>query len=243
MINLVTIDDHDDENDLIHKVVDECIFKMIGNEDFEYVGIKKANINQVLQDNKGVDFCCYDVSVGMDLLYDLRKRYPLMNLLLVVEMSMSPTEYLKPGIKPDAILIRPVNPKNASDTLEIFLSEGLSQRDSSDRIFVVDGREGKYTIPYNKIYYFESREKKIYIKTIEGEYGFYGTIDELEGELSEMFVRCHRSFIVNKKYIRKISNITTIELSNGFMVPVSRSYRQTVKELKWKKRLSTDFSA
>ncbi len=231
MINLVTIDDHEDENNLIHVAVDECIFKLLGDEDFEYVGIKKEKIDQVLAGNRIIDFCCYDVSGGMELLYDLRKRYPRMNLLLVVEMSMSPTEYLKPGIKPDAILIRPVSFENAFETLRSFLTEGISQRENNDQAFVVDGREGKYTIPYSKIYYFESRDKKIYLKTLEGEYGFYGTIDELDGELPGMFVRCHRSFIVNKKYIRKILNISTIELSNGFIVPVSRSYRQTIKEL------------
>ena len=47
MINLVTIDDHEDENNLIHVAVDECIFKLLGDEDFEYVGIKKEKIDQV----------------------------------------------------------------------------------------------------------------------------------------------------------------------------------------------------
>ena len=231
MINLVIIDEREDENNLIRIVVEKSIHRIIGNERFEYMHLKADDISEFISNNTEIDFCCYDVSGGMESLYKIRKSYPRMSLLLVVETTMSPNEYLKPGIKPDAILIRPMCIEDVDDTISAFLAEGISQKKNDDQTFVVEGREGKYSIPYSKIYFFESRDKKIYLKTIEAEYGFYGTIDELEDELSELFVRCHRSYLVNKIHIREIMNASTILLLNGFVVPISRTYRQNIKEL------------
>ena len=231
MINLVIIDDHEDENIMIHSAVEECMLKVIGEEQFDYMHLTKEKVDTFIDNNTKLDFCCYDVSGGIDRLYDLRRRYPLMSLLLMVEMNMSPTEYLRPGIKPDAVLIRPVNLENARDTVKNFIIEGIAQRGNNNQSFVIDRRDCKYYIPFHKIFYFESRDKKIYLKTIEGEYGFYGTIDELEEDLPYFFVRCHRSFIVNKTHIQRVLNINTIELSNGFILPISRTYRQIIKEL------------
>ena len=65
------------------------------------------------------------------------------------------------------------------------------------------------------------------------ELAFYETIEHLAERLPEQFVRCHRSFIVSKKRIRKVMlSKNLIELEQGMEVPLSRSYKSAFKEQK-----------
>lgn len=81
------------------------------------------------------------------------------------------------------------------------------------------------------IYYIEAREKKIFIRTKQEEYGFYDTIENMEKKLPENFLRCHRSYIVNMSKVTAVKlSQSLIEIQNELQVPLSRSYKKTVKE-------------
>lgn len=184
-----------------------------------------------------VDFAFCDVTLeGVTaMLPELRKIHEEMGLLLIADEVVSPLEYLKPGIRADSLLIRPYSRKILEDTLTEFFHEGLARMEekSGEQSFVMETKEGKTYIPYSSIYYFEAREKKVFVRLLNEEYGFYSTMDELEKMLPEQFMRCHRSFIVNSDMIKKtLLSQNMIELDHDFMVPLSRSYRQRVKENK-----------
>jgi len=93
------------------------------------------------------------------------------------------------------------------------------------------GEEGKQYIPLNQIYYVEAREKKIFIRTKQEEYGFYDTIENMEKKLPENFLRCHRSYIVNMSKVTAVKvSQSLIEVQDNLQVPLSRSYKRAVKE-------------
>ena len=73
----------------------------------------------------------------------------------------------------------------------------------------------------------------MFVNTGNQEYAVYDTIDNLQERLPEGFLRCHRSFIVAKS---KIENVylskNYIALEDGMTVPLSRSYKEVLKELK-----------
>ena len=97
--------------------------------------------------------------------------------------------------------------------------------------FVIETREGKQYIPLNQIYYIEAREKKIFIRTKQEEYGFYDTIENMEKKLPENFLRCHRSYIVNMSKVTAVKvSQSLIEVQDNLQVPLSRSYKRAVKE-------------
>lgn len=57
----------------------------------------------------------------------------------------------------------------------------------------------------------------------------YERLDKLESQLpSDQFIRIHKSFLVNAKYIEKIANYTT-QLTNGVVLPASHSRFQEAK--------------
>ena len=59
--------------------------------------------------------------------------------------------------------------------------------------------------------------------TIHGEedYSVKRTLNDLAGELDDSFYRIHRSYIVNLRFIRKISK-TEVTLKDGTALPLSR---------------------
>ena len=65
------------------------------------------------------------------------------------------------------------------------------------------------------------------------EYGFYDTIDRLEQSLPPLFVRCHRSYLVNSGWIAGVKlSSGCLRLKNDIELPVSRSYKNRFKEKK-----------
>ena len=181
-----------------------------------------------------LDSACMDITGegGLTCVEELRKRYREMFLLIIADTGISPMSYVRPGIMASSLLLRPFDDKEADRVIKEFLEAYLERFGADSGSFVIESKEGKLYIPYDKIYYFEAREKKLYIQTDREEYGFYGTIDRLEDELPQHFMRCHRSFIVNTRKIEKVMlSQNIIYLTEGRDVPLSRSYKAAVKEL------------
>ena len=80
-----------------------------------------------------------------------------------------------------------------------------------------------------KILYLESSVRTLRLVSLEGEYRFYGSLDKIQEDLGEGFLRCHRSFLVNIGQVVSFSG-SQIVLQGGVEIPVSRSYGRNVKK-------------
>ncbi len=215
--------------------IERDIAARAGDEVWKYEACKDMpEVKRFFENQPLLDMMCYEISddEAMDFLEQIRKDYRHTHLVLMADSNLSPMTYLKPGIMADALLLRPWSPEQAKEILWEVVADMLAEQeeDQGDQIYVIENRDGKMHIPFNQIFYFEAREKKIFACTGKEEYGFYRTIEQLEGELPGFFVRCHRSYIVNKKKIRKVSlSQSTIFLSDGLDIPLSRSYKPILK--------------
>lgn len=176
----------------------------------------------------------YGFREGQDLegLRSFRRQYGDAMVMLVTDASVSPLEYLRPGIAPDSLLLRPLNSEKLSAVNSEFMDSFFDRfaKKGPESAFVVETREEKVLIPHSQIYYFEAREKKLFVRTKHEEYAFYDTIEALEKRLPESFKRCHRSYIVNTRKIQRILTAENfLDLGNQIGVPVSRSYRTAFK--------------
>lgn len=164
-----------------------------------------------------------------------RRQYSDTMVMLLADKTVSPLEYLHPGVAPDSLLPRPVDEAqlkavNAEFMQSFFENFHDSRADSS---FVVETREEKVFIPYSHIYYFEARDKKLFVRVKNEEYAFYDTIEALGNRLPDTFRRCHRSYIVNTGKIVRIRPAENyIELSDQLGVPISRSYKAAFRGVK-----------
>ena len=195
-----------------------------------------AQFRQIIEQKPLIDMMLYDVTMqdAMNYLPDLRKEYLQTQLMIIADLHTSPMEYMKPGIMASSLLLRPWTEQQAQEVLKEFMQAYIekNREQDSSRVFVIESKEGKLHVPYEQIYFFEAREKKIYVCAGKEEYGFYDTIDNLESRLPDQFIRCHRGFIVNRYKIRKVMiSQGIISLIDDFEVPLSRSYKPVLKEL------------
>lgn len=164
------------------------------------------------------------------------RKEPL--LLLVADEKISPAVYLKPSISPEALLLKPLNKETVQTVLwEVF--QELQQRfydGTQEEMFSAESREGKLILPLKRIDCFEARNKKIYVRSGQEEYGFYSSLEEVQKRLPKEFIQCHRSFIVNTDHVRNIDFTHLIlQMENGVKIPFSRRYRPVIKEY-WSER-------
>ncbi len=231
---MVTVDGDKKETDVLKKTVSEVIAHL-SEEYWDTKYFERLEEGKdYFQCDPLVDFACCDVTLqgATALLQELRRFYDEMGLLLIADERLSPLEYLKPGIRADSLLLRPYDRETLRLTLMEFIREGLARKEQNvdEDSFVMETKEGKTYISYDKIYYFEAREKKIFVRLLHEEYGFYSTIEELEGMLPARFNRCHRSYIINTDKIKRtLLSQNMIELESEFAVPLSRSYKHKFK--------------
>lgn len=168
----------------------------------------------------------------MRLLKSVRKQFEAAELLIVAESTVSPMEYLTPDIRAASLLIRPFGKKQAADVLrEFFCSVCSGRSGEEERVIVVENRQGKISVPVNQIYYAEVRERKVFLRLRTKEYGQYTTMENIMGLLPDYFLRCHRSYAFNARYLERIRlSENTVYLRHGIQVPLSRSYKPALKE-------------
>lgn len=190
--------------------------------------------DRLLEDCPPIDLACCDVTEenALEWTEHFRSLYRASKLMLIADARVSPVRYLRPQIMASSLLLRPYNSRQLAEVMEEFILAYLAEEENVDKRLVIKGREGRLVIPYGQIYYLEAREKKIFIRLRREEYTLYDTLDNLSRELSESFVRTHRSFLVNNRMIEKIRlSDHIVILRDGFVVPLSRGYRAGVKEL------------
>ena len=93
----------------------------------------------------------------------------------------------------------------------------------------MDGLEAAGKIKADDIIYIETSKHKNVFYTAGQTYSIYKKMDELEEELAGMgFVRIHQSFLINMRYIGKLSSYVMI-LTTGKEISVPKSRYPEVK--------------
>ena len=194
-----------------------------------------AGLSKTISQDMLVNLLYYGFQKGqpLDTLRIFRRQRDGSMLMLITDITVSPLEYLRPGISPDSLLIRPLEKSSLRETNQEFLDSFFERFYDGNTLasFAVDMRGERILVPYSQIYFFEAREKRLFVRTKDREYPFYETMDALEERLPSLFLRCHRSYIVNlKKVLRLVSPDNYLELTDRIGVPISRRYRAVVRE-------------
>ena len=172
--------------------------------------------------------CDVSLDGAVARLKQARKAYPEVLVIPVAEVSIPPTFYVHPDILPFALLWRPLAAAENERVLFRALSQVCAGREDC---LTVKNKAETRRIPYGEICYFEARDKKIFIRLAEQELPFYETMAHLEESLPEYFLRCHKGYLVNQRQIERVDwTSRTIYLRQRITVPLSRSYRNQIKE-------------
>lgn len=119
-------------------------------------------------------------------------------------------------------------------SLKSLQSAPLPQDEKLDRIVIKDGHKIQL-IACEEVCYLEAQDDYVMIYTSTQKYLKQQTMKYFELNLGKDFVRTHRSYIVNIKYVNRLEHYDKesyrLVLNNGTIVPVSKSGYGTLKEM------------
>lgn len=200
-----------------------------------YTG-KLDQLKLCLEDPGQMKLLICDVTVDgtVPVLEALRSANPELKLVLLADGTVSPVTYIRPTVLPTALLWRPLNREDVDKTLAEVLagihSQEEADRENEDECFSVEVRGDVRRIPYSNILFFEASNKRLNLHMQRKEIPFSGTLEKLEQELPDTFIRVHKSFIVNRRAIQQIQYGQNLVILEGdIMIPLSRSYKPAVK--------------
>lgn len=130
-------------------------------------------------------------------------------------------------VQPFAFLEKPVD----EAALETVLKKALKVHCPENERFLFSNQKHRYSVPACKIMYFESIGRRVCVHGTEHVYYFYGKLNAVEKEISELHVRFARaqvSYLVNLRFIREW-NYDKLKMDDGAEIPVSKRYRQDMR--------------
>lgn len=217
------IDDDPLITDLVQHFADKC-------ELIEYCVSCNDSIDGLkLLTNSQFDILFLDYNMphlsGRDLL-DLKKDASK------VIMITSNSEFAVDSYQYDVedYLVKPIHYKSFYNSIhKVFSKMNIGKTNPlKDRcsIMIKDGSDW-VRISYAEILYIKSESNYCVFRTINGKVMTLAKLKDLEKTLPTIFMRCHRSYIVNTDFMERV-NLEEIQINSEF-IPVSQRFRENIK--------------
>lgn len=127
--------------------------------------------------------------------------------------------------RPLDFLIKPI----CVDEIYRILNLVIESKDNESKNFEYQKASHLFRIPFKDILYFQSQNKKIIIKTMNGTDEFYGKLSDLYTRLIKQdFIYIHKSFMINYHYITHYT-YDNVSLINGETFNISRVNRYDIR--------------
>lgn len=135
-------------------------------------------------------------------------------------------------IRPAGFYNKPLEGQDLGILIGDIYRDYLNLQGEDVEILHVNIASTVYNIEYDRILYFEALRKKLYIHTTNQRIGYYESLTCVERMVGNKFVRCHRSYLVNRAHIKSVSFAKmTVELHNGVIINITRTYKNKLREV------------
>lgn len=180
-----------------------------------------SNGKELLKYDKTIDILFLDIQMkdmdGMETARKLRSRKfkgVLIFITVLKEMVFQSFE-----VQAFDYLVKPIEASHFEKTMVRLLDSMKNASESS--LLVQKGYESSIIL-FDEIVFCEIIDRKVYLHLASSEViDFYERIENLETRLDSRFFRCHRSFLINLKYLKSYKNGTAY-MEGGTEIPVSR---------------------
>ena len=187
---------------------------------------------ELLEDNIELQSCqiiFMDINMskisGLEAAAAIKNLYPKILVVLVTAYM----NYVLDGykVKASRFLVKDDLSISITECMDALIGEIEQEAQIMEFPFV----EGKIKLKISDIIYIETARHKNVFYTQKGSYNIYKKLDEIEEELRCFgFVRVHLSFLINMRYIKKISSyVMTLTTGKEISVPKSR-YAEVKKQ-------------
>lgn len=136
----------------------------------------------------------------------------------------------------DSFKVEPLNYilKDDSDERfnDIFLKAAIQVYKGYNKNIIISSKPKNKIINLDTIVYMESINRKVILHNISGESETVNCIfKELYGKVKDYgFIRCHKSYIVNLKYIQTFNKLEC-QLQREIVVPIGRKYSKNFRNM------------
>jgi len=189
-----------------------------------------AGAEQFLLESEVVpDILLLDIQMGkmdgMDLAREIRRSGGSAQIIFITGYA----RYMADGYEVDALhyLMKPVS----EEKLHALLDKAVARIGESGATMLLQTNEGAVRVKIEDIIYVEAFSHYMKILCARGGAGDVkrtpalletrAKISELEAQLGEGFVRCHRSYLVGLRHVFRITK-TDVVLEGGALLPLSR---------------------
>ena len=162
--------------------------------------------------NTGIYFLDIDLKCdmnGMKLAQQIRLYDPRCFIIFVT--SHSELSYMTFQYRVEAMdFVLKDNPAEAKFKIRECLLNALErytlQTNKTHKLYTIEIGDRRISVDYNDILFFETSSNihKVILHAKDRQIEFSSTIKDIEKMLDDTFIRCHRSFLVNKNNIQEI---------------------------------------
>lgn len=186
-----------------------CIYKpVIKIQGDPYVLLEKLESSR----NTGIYFLYIDLNSsmnGMKLAQQIRLFDPRGFIIFIT--AHSELSYMTFQYRVEAMdFVLKDNPAEAELKIKECLLNAMErytlQTNKTHKVYTIEVGGRKISVDYDEIFFFETSSSihKVILHAQDRQIEFTGTMKELTMTLGDNFVRCHRSFLVNKNKIKEI---------------------------------------
>lgn len=189
-----------------------------------------SSLVKAIMGGRRYDIICMDIQMpemdGVEAARQIRKLDRAVELIYVTSYDSYMKEVFE--VTPSGFIVKPLNQKEFEATFCRVMRTVIGQ----DAYYRFRYKKEEYKLPLRNILYFTSDLRKTYIVEEGGCYMEYRKLNDISknlGQESGLFVRIHKSYLVNYHHIVRFS-YNTVKLSNGEVLPVSSHRKQAVNE-------------
>lgn len=189
-------------------LIEELDMKLVLDTADPYLLLEKVKTSQ----NTGIYFLDIDLNSsmnGMKLAQQIRLFDPRGFIIFIT--AHSELSYMTFQYKVEAMdFVLKDNPSEIKVKIRECLLNAMERytlkTNKTYKVYTIDVGGRKISVDYNDIFFFETSDNihKVILHAKDRQIEFISTIKELTNTLDSDFVRCHRSFLVNKNNIKEI---------------------------------------
>ncbi len=189
-------------------LIDELDMRLVLDTEDPYALLEKVNACQ----NTGIYFLDIDLNSdinGMKLAQQIRLSDPRGFIIFIT--AHSELSYMTFQYRVEAMdFVLKDNPAEVKVKIRECLLNAMErytlQTNKMHKLYTIETAGRKISVDYDDIFFFETSGSahKVILHAKDRQIEFSGAIKELASILGGDFVRCHRSFLVNRKNIKEI---------------------------------------
>ena len=178
-------------------------------------------------EDRDFDILLLDIEMGAIIGVELAKTVRAENDAVQMVFITGFPDFITEGYEVSALhyLMKPVD----WDKLFSVLDRAAANLGKAERWILLPSGDGQTRVRLDQILYAEAFGHDLTVHTEDGDFAFRKTIGAWEAELGPEagFIRCHRSVLVNLRYVSKVTRIDVI-LDDGTALPLARNAAQAV---------------